>query len=218
MFIDIHTHRIATQHPDVLSVVNVSAESNGPLPPFCSMGIHPWDVTQDWRAQLLQLEQRLLFVENNEKGSNVVAIGECGLDLFRGIDIDVQMECLEAQLDLACKMNKAVIIHCVRAWDRLLQVVKPTSMPNPVIIHGFRGKPELAQQLIQKGFHLSFGEKFNAASLRLAWDKGRMWLETDESNLSIEQIYDSASKALSISPTDISVPGTITSGAISAKG
>ena len=77
------------------------------------------------------------------------------------------------------------------------------------IFHGFRGKPEQAKQLLQKGFDLSFGEKFNVDSLTLAWKAGRMWLETDESECSIEQIYQQAAKALCISPTDIVVPGTI---------
>lgn len=218
MFVDIHTHRFEQQSGDVVSVVNMDAGNSGPLPPFCSMGIHPWKVTQDWRVQLHQLEQCFLLFDKMDKSVNVVAIGECGLDRLRGIDIKVQMDCLSAQLELAKKRNKMVIIHCVRAWSELMQVVNPATMPRPVIIHGFRGKPELAQQLIQKGFHLSFGEKFNEESLRQAWKAGRMWLETDESSLSILQIYDSASKALSIAPTDISVPGTITSLAISANG
>lgn len=218
MFVDIHTHRFEQQSGDVVSVVNMDAGNSGPLPPFCSMGIHPWKVTQDWRVQLHQLEQCFLLFDKMDKSVNVVAIGECGLDRLRGIDIKVQMDCLSAQLELAKKRNKMVIIHCVRAWSELMQVVNPTTMPRPVIIHGFRGKPELAQQLIQKGFHLSFGEKFNADSLHLAWQAGRMWLETDESLLSIKQIYDLASSTLNISATDISVPGTITSGAISANG
>ena len=66
------------------------------------------------------------------------------------------------------------------------------------IIHGFRGKPQQAQQLLDNGFQLSFGEHFNADSLALAFHRHSLWLETDESTHSIEEIYDAASKSLNI--------------------
>ncbi len=56
------------------------------------------------------------------------------------------------------------------------------------IIHGFRGKPQQMEQLINQGFLLSFGAHFNEESLRLI-PKDKFFLETDETTLSIIEIY-----------------------------
>ena len=47
------------------------------------------------------------------------------------------------------------------------------------IIHGFRGKPELARQLTAAGFFLSLGARYNPASERFA-----LFRESDMSDLS----------------------------------
>jgi TatD DNase family protein len=57
------------------------------------------------------------------------------------------------------------------------------------IIHGFRGKPQLAEQALKAGFDLSFGEKLNEQSVRIT-PLENLFVETDESLLPIEQIYE----------------------------
>lgn len=61
----------------------------------------------------------------------------------------------------------------------------------PVIIHGFNKKPELAKQLTQQGFVLSYGsallKNHNLAKSFLATDD--FLLETDDGNHSISEIY-----------------------------
>ena len=96
--------------------------------------------------------------------------------------------------------------RAVRAADVLLPMVR--EWHGRMVWHGFRGKPQQAEQLLRAGIELSFGEHFNADSLRLAYGERKMWLETDDSILSIKEIYERASRALSISPTDIELPGT----------
>ena len=57
------------------------------------------------------------------------------------------------------------------------------------IVHGFRGKPQLAGQLLKAGIDLSFGEKFNPESIQITPIE-RLFIETDESAMPIERIYE----------------------------
>lgn len=59
---------------------------------------------------------------------------------------------------------------------------------NAWIIHGFRGKKELAESLVRQGFYLSFGEKYQAEALQ-TMPADRLLLETDESICLIEELY-----------------------------
>ena len=61
------------------------------------------------------------------------------------------------------------------------------------IIHGFRGKPQLAGQALNAGCALSFGEHFNSESVRLT-PTDRLFIETDESTMLVSEIYQSISK------------------------
>jgi TatD DNase family protein len=56
------------------------------------------------------------------------------------------------------------------------------------IIHGFRGKPEMASQLTKAGMFISFGEKFNPESVQ-AIPVDRILVESDESAMPLAEIY-----------------------------
>lgn len=201
-YVDLHTHRKGDNKYNAqgtrYSVVNCAPTDELDGVRYCSVGIHPWDVAEGWREDFERLKERVLLPQ-------VVAIGECGLDKLRGGEWSLQMECFQAQIDLARRVGKPLILHCVKAVDEVMRMCVGVKC----VFHGFRGKPELAKQLLGRGFDLSFGERFNVESLALAWQAGRMWLETDESELGIEEIYERAARALRISPTDIVVPGTV---------
>ena len=139
---------------------------------FYSAGIHPW-----WTAgSLEQLWQGLLFWSRHPQ---VVAIGECGLDKLRGADILLQKECFVRQVELAESCHLPVTIHCVKAFDQMLSLHKQIHPTTQWTIHGFRGKPDLARQLLMAGFNLSFGRRYNVES----WDltpPDRRYRETDD--------------------------------------
>ena len=59
----------------------------------------------------------------------------------------------------------------------------------PWIIHGFRGKPQLAQQLLNNGFYISLGEHFNPQTVTII-PTNRLLFETDESTLDINTIIE----------------------------
>ncbi|MCC8175897.1 MAG: TatD family hydrolase [Bacteroidales bacterium] len=55
------------------------------------------------------------------------------------------------------------------------------------VVHGFRGKAELARQLLATGMDISLGEKFNPEAARVI-PAERLHFETDCSSLPVEQI------------------------------
>ena len=105
----------------------------------------------------------------------------------------LQQSAFEEQVRIAEKVSKPVFIHCVRAWDDLLSENKKLKPSTPWIIHGFRGKKELAVQLISKGMYLSFWFDFilkpESTPLLKSLPKEKIFLETDGSGIDIETVY-----------------------------
>ena len=209
---DVHTHN--KQNAVANAIVNCGIGDDFSLYPHFSLGIHPWDVSESWACAFAGLNRTLEGLFELGGISRLSAIGEIGLDKVCGVSMEQQLACFEAQLLLASHYGKPVIVHCVKAVDELLAVFARLRFGKPVVFHGFRGKAEQARQLLSKGFYLSFGPRFHAESLRLAYASGRMFLETDDSCMDISEVYASASKALNISATDICVPGIFSSAAI----
>lgn len=160
-----------------------------PANTLCSVGLHPWWVGEDWREKAEKVREKARL-------SNVWAIGECGLDRLRGGALATQTEAFRAQLDIAREVGKPVIVHCVKAYDILLGMITPE---DKVIVHGFRGKPELAKQIMAKGALLSFGQSYNVETLRFVYSLNRpFFLETDDLHLSVRQIYEQVGRHLDV--------------------
>ncbi len=190
MLIDIHAHltpakldgraiiSLSIGDKDFASSVETCKALNVPL----SIGIHPWHTDEGDTAQACcDLIPWL-------KQPQVWLVGEAGIDLLRGGNIELQMEVFETQARLAAEAKKPLIIHCVKAFDEVIRLHK-TRFPHELwIIHGFRGKPEQARQLLREGFFLSFGEHYNDEALCLC-PPDRLMMESDESNLSIDTLY-----------------------------
>lgn len=169
--IDIHTH---TGVPRLDAILCVDPTQHTQLPEgegFLSVGIHPWNADHATEEAWIRLKEWL-------KDKRVVAIGEIGLDRAVNVSRDVQMTVFIKQLQIADSLSLPVIIHCVRSFDTLLALRKQIKTTNQWIIHGFRGKPDTARQLLKAGFDLSFGTKFNIDSYDLTPPE-RRYHETD---------------------------------------
>ena len=153
-----------------------------------SAGIHPWDTVEQ------PDEEAFASLECLAARKEVVAIGECGVDLLKRGPLFRQLQILKRQIEISEKFRKPVIFHCVKGADILMGLKRDLNPRQPWIIHGFRGKPQLAAQLTEKGFFLSFGEKFNADTV-MAMPDDRILAETDESILSISEIIGALSVA-----------------------
>ncbi len=197
-YIDIHTHTVIPKtQENRISFYNriVGQETLGDLShiEMFSVGIHPWFIYSDKSNDQL-LEQ----LWEKAKQPEVWMIGEAGLDKLHETPLERQLYLFEQQALLAEELHKPLIIHCVKAWSELLALRKKIRPLSPWLIHGFRGKRELAEQLLKENIYLSFGEQFQSAALQIAWPT-HFFLETDESKLDIQEIYEKAAAALSIS-------------------
>lgn len=199
---DIHTHDAPSPNSDddeslrqnISYIVNVYplgfeyAKDNENYPWF-SCGVHPW-YSED-------AEPQLKFLKEIAGDPRIVAIGEAGLDKLKGPDLKIQQTIFEQQVQLSEQLQKPLIIHCVKAWEELLHIKKLYKPRQPWIIHGYKGKVELAKQLLSHGFLFSINERFNDDALReIPLD--RLFCETDISETSIEDIYSEVAKALDI--------------------
>src|ERR1035437_2960795 len=185
MLVDIHTH---TSHStsNSLAVRNLTiAEADilfdSGMQEFCSVGIHPWQVDSFSEDMLSKLEVWA-------KDKRFIAVGECGLDKNSSAGFEQQLKIFEQQIILSEKTNKALIIHCVGYFNELFALKKKWNPSQLWIIHGFRGKPELAMQALKTGCALSYGEHFNPTSVRLTPTE-KLFIETDESEVKISEIY-----------------------------
>lgn len=125
-------------------------------------------------------------------------VGECGLDRLCSTPYDLQLTAFEAQIQLSERLARPLILHCVRAIDDVLRLHRGTRQP--WIWHGFRGKPQQLQQLLDHGFYISFGLRYNTESLRQC-PLDRLFLETDDISLPISPLYEQAAALLNSSPT-----------------
>ena len=124
-------------------------------------------------------------------------MGECGLDKHSTATIATQTAFFIDQITISEQLEKPLIIHCVGCFNEVLRIKKEIKPVQPWIIHGFRGKPQLAKQLLRAGFYLSYGEHFNAESVKIT-PLGKLMIETDESTKNIADIYQAISDSKSI--------------------
>lgn len=178
MIKDIHTHRADACE----AVISVNPWEFCPMDGLCySVGIHPWQVGRATEADFDRLAECA-------KADGVLMIGECGIDKLRGGDLPMQMSVLERHIALSEQVCKPLVLHCVRASNELCRLRRRLRPSMPWIVHGFRGNARVAGQLLDAGFYLSYGERFNPEALAIT-PADRLLAETDESLLPIDEIY-----------------------------
>ena len=179
---DIHTHLVSNYPEHVVRSFAVGKDTIDACAVHWSVGVHPWFLTADNASILLELLRESL------KDDRVVALGEAGLDKLRGEDMAVQLDVFRQEVAMAEEQGLPMVIHCVKAYNELIQLKKELSPCQPWIIHGFRGKKNLAVELLRHGCYLSFGACFQEETV-CSVPLERMFAETDESPESIEEIY-----------------------------
>ena len=182
-----------------------------------SLGLHPWHLPSAERLaeELEALERQLLAgaAEGHERMPLSESahsrdcktatfsrpfVGECGLDRLCDTPYDLQLTAFEAQIQLSERLARPLVLHCVRAIDDALRLHRDTRQP--WIWHGFRGKPQQLQQLLDHGFYVSFGLRYNTESLRQCPPE-RLFLETDDEPSPIAPLYEQAAALLDTTTT-----------------
>lgn len=164
---------------------------------YFSLGIHPWFI--GWQ----EIESSMQMLDAACNDPKLLAIGECGLDKCIGTPFNQQIEVFIRQIELAERFGKPLVIHCVKAYNELMQIKKSRRTDSVWIVHGFAGKPELAGQLLRCGCYLSLGgallnPRSPAGRSLTEMPLDRLFLETDTSDLPIGEIYATAAKILEI--------------------
>lgn len=190
MFYNLHTHKSANQE-NVLEIVNQYPEAFDVTAAYFSIGIHPWHIDVE------KTEEYLAVIEEKLQLENCLALGECGLDKRIETPLDVQIVIFEKQLAIANKYKKPVILHCVSAYQEVIEIKKRLKMEVPMVIHGFSKNEQVAKSLLDNGFYLSFG-KYLLRNPDLATVFGqvpdsRFLLETDTMEETIFDVYEKAS-------------------------
>ena len=119
------------------------------------------------------LEADLAKIESLSTHPRVRAIGETGLDFFRTEPAlqERQKYSFRRHIDLAKRVNKALVIHDRDAHRAVLDVLTEEGAPEKVIFHCYSGDAEMARECIEKGYILSFAGTLtfkNAPALREA--------------------------------------------------
>lgn len=191
-YIDIHTHKVSGAL-DTIEVLNITPDDK--CTGMASCGLHPWNVDCDW-------ERAIETVRNRAYETNIVLIGEAGIDKICGTDIALQIMAMEKQAIIAEEVEKPMIIHCVKGFDEIISIRKAVKARHRWIIHGFRGKPQSALQLVRNGFDVSLGKMFNPETAK-AIPLKCLWAETDETDISIRTVYRNIAEAKGISVEEL---------------
>ena len=106
--------------------------------------------------------------------------------------MEIQKDIFAIHLEKALFFKKPVIIHCYKAWEEIMEATK--KFPYTKILHGFHEGIALTERLVREGFSFSVGEAILHQKSKLAASIHhipihRLFLETDESEIPIDQIY-----------------------------
>jgi TatD DNase family protein len=145
-------------------VVNTTCEADWPKlttlshrhPDFIipAFGIHPWKAdtaTDGWQDRLSSL------LDEHPNAS----LGECGLDRWISKpDIETQRPVFLDHLRIARELDRPLSIHCLKAWQPLLDAFAESPPPARFLMHSFNGSIETARRLIPLGAYFSFSGYF----------------------------------------------------------
>ena len=119
------------------------------------------------------LEADLAIIEKLASHPRVRAIGETGLDFFRTEPAlqERQKYSFRRHIDLAKRVDKALVIHDRDAHRAVLDILIEEGAPAKTIFHCYSGDAEMARECIENGYILSFAGTLtfkNAPALREA--------------------------------------------------
>jgi TatD DNase family protein len=147
---------------------------------FATAGVHPHHATDLDTAALAELAELA-------RHSEVVAVGECGLDYFRDFSPRAaQRQAFHQQLELATRIGKPVFLHQRDAHDDFLAILREHASEWRGVAHCFTGSPVQLHAYLQLGLAIGItgwicDERRGAhlAALMPQVPAARLLLETD---------------------------------------
>ena len=119
---------------------------------YAAVGIHPENIEDGWEADL----ETIRALAQNE--SKVRAIGEIGLDYYWEKDERArarQQVVFARQMELARALHLPVIVHDRDAHADSMEITR--RYPDVIgVYHCYAGHIEMARELLERGYYLSF--------------------------------------------------------------
>lgn len=118
---------------------------------YATVGIHPHDAKE-------ADEQAMDALRQIARADTVVAIGETGLDFHYNFSKQPdQKRVFAAHLDLARELDLPVIVHSRNAFDETVDILdRHGGGLRGVVFHCYGGTARQAEQLLERGYHISF--------------------------------------------------------------
>lgn len=147
-----------------------------------SCGIHPHDAANDGDEALAGIEELLCHDAENVFS----AVGECGLDYYyEHSPRERQLEVFAAQIELARKYERTLVIHTRDAWSDTFEVLEKAQLPERVVFHCFVGGVAEAEACVDMGAYISlsgivtFKNSTDLRDVAVRVPDDRLLLETD---------------------------------------
>ena len=149
---------------------------------YTAIGIHPSDTRflSDMAADLEEIERMIC-----DSANKCICVGEIGLDYhYPDTDKEKQMQYFEAQMHLAKNLGLPVSIHDRDAHGDVMEVIRRHPDVKG-ILHSFSGSCEMALELVELGYYISFSGTLTFTNARkpkevaAAIPKDRILIETD---------------------------------------
>jgi len=122
---------------------------------YSGVGIHPCDLRSSWNAELKQITK---FIKN-KKENKIVAIGECGIDLYhQKHNLAQQKDLFKAQIELSLEHQLPLTIHMREATDEMFSCLDEFKGEKLLgVMHCFYEKKEFADYAINLGLLIGVG-------------------------------------------------------------
>ena len=156
---------------------------------FASVGVHPSESENMFEMQATSTQ----FIEDMLKEDKVVAIGECGIDLYHeDYNLEYQQHVFKHQIELAKKYQKPLIIHSRSGVRECIDMLKPYQGQVKGVFHCFNGSKEEANEILELGFYIgvngpiTFKNAKDAKDIAIHVPIEKLLIETDGPYLSPE--------------------------------
>ena len=101
-------------------------------------------------------DEDIVILDNQLKKDKVIAVGEIGLDYYKGKENrNKQIELFKKMLSLAEKHKLPVIVHSRKAMQDTYDIIKKHTAIGSM--HSYQGSAEMAREFIKLGFYMGIG-------------------------------------------------------------
>lgn len=120
-------------------------------------GIHPWYAN-------LQTVSNLDEILSDVR---ISGIGECGLDSFCSVPLNIQLNIFNEQIIKSCEYSKPLCLHVRGTHNEVLECLKKYKGLVKGIVHGFNSSVQIAKEYRKLGFYLSLGHQILKPSKKM---------------------------------------------------